>query len=355
MKANETLPFALPYRVPEGWTCKELVLPIGPHPGVRLALWLLMRFGSEVFPGVSRATPRRFVKAGRFTPDGRSWQEWFQEGTLAIGVWGGHFHWCPKESAGPLCDSAHLMALALGVSDRPTIKPILGFTLQDTRMGGRREWDISTTLDRMFRTGASEDLMQTWFDDAIDAVYLETFEVLSTVAELKVRPPQVRHVMSRRDGNVYHVVSVDSDSKVLQNVLLRNPKLCVCAQCDATGLLDHDVVIQRSGRRVAIFARSGIRLDQFVARWRQFEAGRRAQLSQVEAESDGALDVLPDLFFQANASRVFWGSLRNNPDRPPKAMKGDILERELCELLADRSSSPSKPQYRRRDVRQARP
>ncbi len=354
MKANETLPFAVPYHVPDGWICKEIVLPIGSHPGVRLALWLLMRFGADVFPGVSRSTPRRYVKASRFTPDGRSWDEWFAQGSFPIGVWGGHFHWCPQENVGPLCDPASLMAVALGVSDRPTIKPILGFTLQDARLGGRREWDITTTLDRMFRTGASEDLMQTWFEDGIDAVYLEAFEVIKTVAELKVRPPQVYHVASHRDGKVYHLVSVDSDSKVLQNVLQRNPKLCVCSECDPTGLLDHDVVLQRSGRRVAIFARSGIRLNQFVARWRQFEAGRRAQLSQVEAESDGALEVLPDLFFQANASRVFWGSLRNNPDRPPKAMKGDLLEKELCELLASRSSSPSKPQYRRRDARPTR-
>lgn len=354
MKANEALPFALPYRVPEGWTCKEIVLPHGPHPGVRLAVWLLIMFGAAVFPGVSRATPRRYVKAGRFTPDGRSWQEWFAQGSLPIGVWGGHFHWCSQESTGPLCDPANLMAIALGVSDRPVIKPILGFTLQDARMGGRREWDIATTLDRMFRTGAEDDRVQGWFEDAINAAYLENFEVLKVVEELKVEPPQVRHVVSRVDGEVYHVVSVSSTSRVLQNALQRNPKLSICAKCAPTGLLDHDVVIQRSDKRVAIFARRGIMLDQFVARWRRFEVGRRAQLSQVEAQSDGALDVLPDLFFQANASRVFWGSLRNNPDRPPKAMKGDDLEKELCELLASRSSSPSKPQYRRRDTRPTR-
>ena len=66
---------------------KYIVTHSRPHLDEIAAIWILRKFGEQTFPGISTAQ-LIFWETGGQTPDGRSSQEYDNEGYLLLGVGG---------------------------------------------------------------------------------------------------------------------------------------------------------------------------------------------------------------------------------------------------------------------------
>ncbi|MEX0930434.1 MAG: hypothetical protein WDZ79_02005 [Candidatus Paceibacterota bacterium] len=97
-----------------------------------LAKALLEMYGKERFPGVKDGECI-FTTSGSGTPDGRSAEEWEQEGTLFIGTGGG---WADDHREGEDRCCCEIIAEVLGVADRPELQAVLKRVSQVDRNGG---------------------------------------------------------------------------------------------------------------------------------------------------------------------------------------------------------------------------
>jgi hypothetical protein len=112
-----------------------------PHPDEAIAGWFLERFGLNLFPGADQA-PWKFFNAGRQTPDGRSAQDWINEGVIPLGIWNS-----PWDDHGRgYTTAATLVAESLGLTQDPLLKPFLEYALQNDRNGGRTPFDLASWL-----------------------------------------------------------------------------------------------------------------------------------------------------------------------------------------------------------------
>jgi len=187
-----------------------------PHLDEVAAIWLLKKFGEEVFPGVAEA-PVEYLANGGETPDGRNAEEYEREGTLLIGVGGGRFDEHPRangngEKKENEC-AATLVAEALGIAGDPALEQILKNILKTDLKGGSQILDLATLVKLLHQQCPERpDLVMEWTFVGLEAKYQEQRRFWGATKEEFQRSAQVKK-MQGPNGEPVNVVIAQSDNE----------------------------------------------------------------------------------------------------------------------------------------------
>lgn len=271
---------------------KEIVTHRRPHLDEAAAIWLLRRFGEPMFPGVSQANIE-LRDAGAQTPDGRSAEEWEQDGVLFIGIGGGRFDEHPSAENGRKegeC-AASLVACALEMDNDPALERILEFiTLGDTQ-GTGGPYDLKALVDTINAFKPEDPTPAVRFVmTALDALYAKN----KRWHESKREYNKVSKLVAARP---YRVVLITSDNEEMRTIAFSRG-----AQV---------VIVRRSSGHTQIFShenKGGPELNRVAAELRRQELlarGEEQQLFTVR-EQEGSL---ADWYFQQAGQFILNGSL----------------------------------------------
>ncbi len=146
-----------------------------PHIDEIGAIWLLRRFGQDLFPGIAEAKVIFWGNGGE-TPDGRTALDWEDDGYLLVGVGRGRFDEHPDLLNGGArkkeeC-AATLVAKFLEVEDDPALEKILRYIKNDDLKGGSGSFDLGKLAQVMYQTHDQLEVI-TWATLALEAKYQE--------------------------------------------------------------------------------------------------------------------------------------------------------------------------------------
>ena len=122
---------------------KYIVTHNRPHLDEIAAIWILKKFGEQIFPGISTAQ-LIFWETGGQTPNGRSAQEYDNEGYLLLGVGGGRFDEHPGDDQRKKEECAFTLVMrALGLIDEPYFEKIITFVKNNDLKGAANPFDLA--------------------------------------------------------------------------------------------------------------------------------------------------------------------------------------------------------------------
>jgi len=168
------------------WPVTTIVTHFGPHLDEITAIFLLRKFGEELFPGISTAEVIFWKTVETF--DGASAQAWLERNQyLLVGIGGGIFdeHGSgAKDRIEGEC-TATLVAKYLGVNELPELPFILNFVLKTDTGPAEHPWDIAAMVKTINKANPDSKTALDWALIALEARYQEQMRFLSAVPEFK--------------------------------------------------------------------------------------------------------------------------------------------------------------------------
>ncbi|MFH0806672.1 MAG: hypothetical protein V1885_03050 [Candidatus Brennerbacteria bacterium] len=298
----------------------RLVTHVRPHIDEYVGIWLLRKFGAEMFPGVEAAEVI-YWNTGGIIPDGRTPEEYEKEGALLIGVGGGRFDEHPSADNGrkeEYC-AATLIAEALGFQKDPALQKILTFTLNNDLKGVASPFDLAY-LTKLLHEQYPDDpeRVMNWVMMGIEAKYQEQAQFFATREEFK-KNARVEEMKGPK-GDTIPVVIVVSDN-VQMSKFARSAHGCQAA-----------IVIQkRSPGNVFIHTNQqlGIKLYDVVRmmRIRERELNKWNGHNEWKAlEVEGRVEGAENIWFQEKTNAILNGSLTATDVPPTKIPLEEIVE-----------------------------
>ncbi|HTP57023.1 MAG TPA: hypothetical protein VMJ72_01950 [Candidatus Paceibacterota bacterium] len=141
-----------------------------PHPDEALAIWMAVRFGEKMFPGVTEAYRKGqvlFCDAGRELPIKLPCK---RKNIMEIGIGGGEFDEHRDGQTGDEC-AATLMADRLGLRGDPALEKMLDWALRNDQDAEGTAFDWSDIMKAAFHAGIPARTMLKRSLRIFDAVY----------------------------------------------------------------------------------------------------------------------------------------------------------------------------------------
>lgn len=193
---------------------KKIITHERPHLDEVAAMWLLQKFGEVMFPGISTAEVI-FWSNGGGTPDGRTAEEYEQEGTLLLGIGRGRFDEHPNngESKDGEC-AATLVAKALGVDNDLALEKILKFVVNNDLSGSGHPFDIASLSQLFFAQLENPKKIIEWMIKGLEAKYQEQLQFWTLTKDAFEKIAEVEEVSGPR-GQALKMVTVVSDDELM--------------------------------------------------------------------------------------------------------------------------------------------
>ena len=311
--------------VPQG--INRIITHEQPHLDELFAIFLLQRFGREMFPGIDHATIEFSRKAsvanGSSTPE-----ELEAQGILLIGIGGGRFDEHPVAGK-PRKDgdcAASLVARAIRCHRRPELNRLLKYTTSNDLNGVTSTFELAEMVRLMNRQFPHNPYrVWTWTQQALSA-YVDQQHAFFHEARIAIKNDGVLSTVTL-DGAIHKVLSIQTEAaQVKAYAFSRNGAY-------------HAVVVQRNGKgHVQVFSNKHYRLDlQGVV-----ALIRRAELNAAGEEPDDASDYttsgtmpeVPQWHYFLEGQMLLNGSM-TDPDATPTLLSlEDVTSIVLKELLS---------------------
>ncbi|MBU0649454.1 hypothetical protein KJ969_05170 [Patescibacteria group bacterium] len=292
---------------------KCLVTHVRPHLDEIAAIWLLRKFGKKKYPGVEDAEIVFWTLGGE-TPDGRSAQDWENDGCLLIGTGRGRFDEHPGfNGQGESCDrgecAATLVAKDLGVDKLPALKQILKYVKDSDLNGQVRSFDMAVTIQDLNRhfSDAPEKVID-WAISALEAKYGLQREFHETAKHEFENKAEIHDV--KFGGQIHKVVFIESDNESFSRYARSN------YGCQAS------VVVQKNSRgnvQIHTNQRKNLTITDIVQMLRLEEQkikGKMLMTDWNELARGGKVEGAEEWYFSVNAGMLLNGAL-SAPDVPP--------------------------------------
>jgi len=294
------------------------------HSDEHFAIWMLRKFGEELFPGVGKAFIGFWDDEYKATnnEDGRTREDWLNEGTLLVGVGGDEKslfdeHPSEGERKGNDC-AATLVAKYLGIDEMPELRRDLEYVLASDTNRVRAQWGdktYSVLVKEMH--GEVDDLeVLEFLSKMFNAIFAKQLEFHSAHEDFEAngRIAQVTH-----KGQPTRVAFVESDKTKMHSWCFSVLKANVC-------------VVKRSNSQVQIFRNENLKKGQRPVDLRQtlkvirmaeiaFRDGDYKSATDLEAE---ACEAVPNWYYP-NHNMVLNGSLAH-PEVEPTVIPWDNLQ-----------------------------
>lgn len=148
------------------------------------ALWLLSRFGKQVYPGLSRS-PIQTIDAGLSLTPGETGDKWLDRGCVVIGALGGQFD---EHGKGDGKSAASLTAEFLGLADNAGLKPILAYAVKADDKATDGPFAMARLIKDMHSAGVPLEqvrrIVDRWLDSLYD-VFMNRYEKTSELMSVK--------------------------------------------------------------------------------------------------------------------------------------------------------------------------
>jgi len=296
---------------------RAIATHVRPHLDEIVAIWLLIKFGADKYPGVAEAAIEYWTNGGN-APDGRSAEGYEAEGYLLVGTGGGRFdeHGRNGDKSKQGDCAATLVAKDLGIDQDPILVKILKFTLTNDLHGTSHPFDISAISKAMheFYPDDPEKVM-TWAMAALDVKYLEQKGFVD--AQIALENAEVLTIM---DGTQQHkMVIIESDSEHVSK-----------AARNKSGLDAAIVVQKRSTGNVQIFSnkRHGLQLYDLAQMLRLEEqalADKVVTTDWAQLRAEGKIEGAEEWYFHHEGQMLLNGSL-SAPDVSPTRISLDQIK-----------------------------
>lgn len=279
------------------------------HLDELLALWLLLRFGQEAFPGIETAVLEISGTGGK-TIDGRQAEEWELEGALYVGTGGGRFDEHRDEGKGKCC--AQLVAEALAIEDDPALGKIMDFTVRGDTKGGNHPFDIAYMVKTMHSIGEPLAKVLSWASQALQAVYADQQRFFGALAMEFKEEARISTVPNpKEDGEPRVICAIESDEPAIDRYARSKHG------CDAAA-----VIVKNSKGQVQIYAnkKKGVYLDDAAVMIRLAEQRKAGQIKtsdwKVLAAEGNKIEGAEAWYYHPEGRFLLNGSL-TAPNVPP--------------------------------------
>lgn len=298
----------------------RIVMHRRPHLDELVALWLLLNFGEEKFPGISKVKVA-FSDDGGESPHGLSAEDWEQEGVLLLGIGGGPFDDHPasgKKRKQGECTTT-LVAKKLGLDDEPAFEKILKFT-QRTDLKGSHPFDLANLVETLHRQyPADPRKVMGWTIMVLDAKYQEQLGFLTTTKKEFDEKATVEEIQGP-GKRIFKLVTVVSDNEQI-NAFARSRQ----------GVKASIVIQQRSSGNVQIFTnqKEGLILYDVVQMIRLAEQKKKGNVITTDWKTlalEGRVDGAEEWWFHEKAQQLLNGSLTAKKVPPTKLSLEEIKE-----------------------------
>jgi len=282
-----------------------------PHLDEIAGICLLKLFGQEKFPGIKRAKIILWNTSG--TPDGRSVEEWENEGVLIVGMAGSRFDEHPVQgSKGEKGECATtLIAKYLGIDDDPALEPILKYVLSiDTKAlvckDGGQYFDLSALVKMLHEKNPDKPARVIQFaKEAFMAIYEHQKKFFNQTRSEFEAKGQVEIINGPKKKQLKLLV-INTDDPNMQK-FARSP---FGGKCDI-------IVQQRSSGNVQIFTNkfSGLRIQDVVKIVRHAEQKKRGRIvtgDWKQLEMEGTVPGVEMWYYHADGGMLLNGSITAN-------------------------------------------
>lgn len=315
-----------------------ILLPTRPQPDTLIAIFLLKKFGREIFPGVERAE----VHMSQIVPEGETEQTLKEKGIILIDLGAGKFdHHTPQEGT----TASRLVAEYLDIQDNPALAKMLEYARRDDTFGkGTLSGD---PLDRAFGlSGLIANLNRMHPHDSsrvadliipiLEAHYeeeLQRAEKLPREFQEKIQKNEAEAFEVRHRGKKIKCVLVASDNVSLTGYLRsqQGGRFDVVAQWLSSG---HVNILTRPAKRID--------LRSLVALVRTEEAAQAHEALDRELSGlarPGRMPEVPQWYYDRATNSLQNGGVVPKEVPPTKISKKNL--RTLLELgLSEKIWSP---------------
>lgn len=315
-----------------------VLLPTRPQPDTLIAIFLLKKFGREIFPGVERAE----IRVSQIVPEGETEQTLEEKGNILIDLGAGRFDHHAQQGS---TTASQLVAEYLGVQDNPALTKMLTYARRDDMFGkGTLSGD---PLDRAFGlSGLIANLNRMHSHDPsrvadiilpiLEAHYEEEFqraEKLPEEFQEKIKTNEAEAFEVRHRGKKIKCVLIASDNISLTGYLRsqRGGKFDVVAQWLSSG---HINILTRPAKRIDLRS-----LVALVRTEEAVQAGKTLDRKLSELARPGRMPEVPQWYYDRATNSLQNGGIVPKEVAPTKISKKNI--RTLLELgLSEKIWSP---------------
>lgn len=303
-----------------------------PHLDEITAIWLLRKFGEEMFPGIRSAVVEYWTSGSEAllkTPE-----QYEKEGTLLIGVGRGRFDEHPVNGQPKEGCAATLVAKALGLEEDPLLQQILKFVSANDLKGSGHAFDLAHLINIMHQQFPNDPTKVTdWAVTGLETKLAEQSEFFGDARQEFEQNARVVEFGS--PGRKIRLAVLVSD----------NEKLAKFARSIHGGR--SDVVIQKkSSGNVQIFTRrsSGLKLFELAQLLRYEEQRSKGVFRTTDWKTLAAPGTLPgseEWFYQQAGEMLLNGSLTAK-DVKPTGLSLEKIEELAMIALTPRAFEPER-------------
>ncbi len=196
----------------------KIITHAHPHLDEIVPIWCLMKWGRQKYPGIEKAVIAYWSDGGN-TPDGRTAEEYEQEGILLVGVGGGKYDEHPRNGRpGKLDEStATLVAKDLGIAHLPALQEILDFTKRTDLGPAEHPFDLSAMVKVMHRMYPKDpEEVIRWTVKVLEAKYKQQKE-FHTIAMAEFRKAEIEEIPGPY-GKMIRLAIIHSDHDLVGKV-----------------------------------------------------------------------------------------------------------------------------------------
>ncbi len=314
-----------------------IILPTRPQPDTLVAIFLLKKFGEEVFPGISKAK----VDFWQVLPGNENEQSLISKGIVVIDLGGGKFD---HHNTSVKVTASRLIAEHLGIMDDPAIVKLLAYAERDDFYG--KGCISEDPIDRAFSlSGLIAALNKSFISDPgyvieavmplLDAHLSEENRRTKEIPEefeAKSKAGLVQTLEVKQRGKKLSIVVIDSDNGSMSGYLrsLNGGKHDVVAQWLSSGHLN---ILTRPAKHVDLRALVAMmRIEEAAA------SGGELELTKQILTSPGRVNEIPEWYYDPATNSLQNGGINPKEIKPTKIPKEDlrrVLELGLSEKIWD--------------------
>ncbi len=305
----------------------RIVTHVSPHLDEIFAIWLLRRYGEEQFPGVAEA-PIVYWTAGM---ESRTWGDYWNSGTLLIGVGGGPFDEHPGDGEARKKNktATSLVAEYLGLAEVEAFMQLMQYVVKNDLQGSKNAFELGRMVT-MLHNEHPDDPQRVidWTTTVIDGHLKSRLRLFSETIEEYAK---VEFIQLRNRGRRCKLAVITSDNDQIPSFALSK-----------RGGLAEVVIVAKSSGNVVIMSRPDSKVIlKDVAKVLRIEEHLASGSSEplprwdVLAE-EGTLPLVPEWHYFKAGESLFNGS-KTHPDVPPTRLGLDRIV-ELVKLALNTST-----------------
>jgi len=281
-----------------------IIIPVRPHPDVIVGLFLLKKFGSTKYPGISNAK----IEMTQELPYGETATSLEEKGILALDIGQGKLD---HHNGGS--NLSQLIAKELEIDEDPSIAKLLAYAQRDDKYG---LGTISTDpLDKAFGLSGLIACLNRTVEDhekVIEIIFpLLAAHCLEEGKRTKELPKEFEKNLQDKKAEIFDVVQ---DKKKLKVVVVQSDNPSMPGWLRSSIGIKADVVCQvKSSRHINILTRPLKRVDlrQLAAHLRIEEAqakGIQLNYQAAELRKPGKLSEVPEWYYDNATNSILNGS-----------------------------------------------